>query len=402
MKILWVAPLFLHPTTKGGQIRTLETLRQLHRWHEIHYAGLSDPATPEGVERAHEYASVVHAVEHVAPRRGSGKFFGQLAGNLFSPLPLAVSRFAPKALRSLVSELMAREKFDRVVCDFLAAAPSIEHLEQAVLFQHNVETIIWERHTEHAPSWLHRQVYGMQAERMRRYEEQVCRRAAHVIAVSEPDAQRMREMFGINKVSAVPTGVDTDYFAPPAEAGRERTGLVFVGSMDWQPNVDGVKYFVEDILPRIRRQRPDCRLAIVGRQPSAEIRAMAERDPGLIVTGTVEDVRPYLWEAQVCIVPLRIGGGTRLKIYEAMAAGVPVVSTSVGAEGLPLNPGEHLSLADDADSFAAECVNLLADRARAGELAERARELVTSRFSWEQAARQFERVLVEATAAAVR
>src|SRR2546423_1741673 len=192
--------------------------------------------------------------------------------------------------------------------------------------------MIWRPHAQNARNPIVAAYLNLQARRMFPYAGDRCREARHVVAVSPDDAAQLTEMFGIGRVSSIPTGVDLEYFTPVESQPRE--GIVFIGSMDWLPNIDGMRWFRAEILPLIRACRPDCRLSIVGRQPTREILAMAESDPLIEVTGTVPDVRPYLWRAAVSIVPLRVGGGTRLKIYEAMAARTPVVSTTIGAEGL--------------------------------------------------------------------
>jgi glycosyltransferase involved in cell wall biosynthesis len=215
--------------------------------------------------------------------------------------------------------------------------------------------------------------------------------------VSAVDAGLMRTMFGAERVSQIPTGVDLEYFAPPASFERV-ADLIFVGSMDWLPNVDGVGYFVREVLPLIRRRRPGCTLAIVGRTPPPQVAALGRNDAGVRVTGTVPDVRPYLWGSAVSVVPLRIGGGTRLKIYEAMAAGVPVVSTTVGAEGLEIHPPEDIRIADSPADFAERCLELLEGDDESRRIASRARELMAGRFSWEQVARRFAEVLESAPA----
>jgi glycosyltransferase involved in cell wall biosynthesis len=295
-------------------------------------------------------------------------------------------------MRELLRTLLERERYDSVVCDFLTPAPNFASLRDCVLFQHNVETMIWRRHAEHARDPLRRLFFRVQAERMEVWERRACREAGHVIAVSPQDAETMRSMFGVERISWIPTGVDVDYFRPPATA-PETADLIFLGSMDWMPNTDGVGYFVEEILPLIRRRKPEVTVAVVGRKPGAEIVALGARDGKIRVTGTVADVRPWLWGAKVSIVPLRIGGGTRLKIYESMAAGVPVVSTTVGAEGLDVRHGENIRIADTAEAFASECVDLLEDEPGRRRLARAASEVVASRFSWETISRQFEQVL---------
>jgi glycosyltransferase involved in cell wall biosynthesis len=224
------------------------------------------------------------------------------------------------------------------------------------------------------------------------YERAACREAGHIVAVSDADAELMHSMFGVGKVTQVPTGVDIEYFARPAE-NPQIADLVFVGSMDWLPNEDGVTYFVREVLPLIRRRRPECKFAIVGRTPPESILKLGRITPGVLVTGTVKDVRPYMWGASVSVVPLRIGGGTRLKIYEAMAAGLPVVSTVIGAEGLEVHPPDDIRMADDPKGFAAHCLELLEDERRSRQLAARAQDMVEANYSWDRVAELFARVL---------
>ena len=394
MRILWVKADFLHPTTKGGQIRTLEMLRRLHARHEIHYVAYADPGNPEGVARSSEYSTVAYPVPlHVAPR-SSPRFVWELIEGVLSPLPVSLNRYRKEALGRKIRELLASQRFDSVVCDFLSAAPNFPSLEGVVLFQHNVETSLWRRHAECAPDPIRRWFFRNQAARMQRWEGHYCRQAAQVVAVSEVDARAMREMFGVERITAVPTGVDIDYFARPASVTRT-ADLVFLGSMDWMPNIDAMLYFVREILPLIRIEKPDCSLAVVGRRPTAAIRDLGARGPLITITGTVADVRPYLWGAPVSIVPLRIGGGTRLKIYEAMAAGVPVVSTTVGAEGLDIDPPRNCRIADTPRDFARQCLELLDPRTGAA-VAASALEMVSTRFAWERVTRCFEEILERA------
>jgi glycosyltransferase involved in cell wall biosynthesis len=186
--------------------------------------------------------------------------------------------------------------------------------------------------------------------------------------------------------------VDTAFFSPES-ATTKTVDLVFVGSMDWMPNIDAMKYFVADILPLIRRRRPNCSVAIVGREPAPEVLRLAEQDPQIQVTGTVPDVRPWLWRSKLSIVPLRIGGGTRLKIFESMAAKVPVVSTSVGAEGLDVSSPCEIRIADTAEDFANQCIQLLEDDSGRACLAEEGWRLTRTKFSWGEVVKLFEKHL---------
>lgn len=389
MKILWAKCDFLHPTERGGQIRTLEMLRRIRTRHEVHYIALERPGVPEQVERAQEYCSHAHPVPHVVPPHNSPGFAAQVAAGLFSPLPVVVFRYRSAAMRRRIEEL---GPFDAKVCDFPHTAVNIADPGDWVLFQHNVETVVWRRQAGAAADPARRWYLGLQARRMESFERRVCHAVQHVVAVSQADRETMREMFGIEDASVVATGVDLDYFAPPA-APAPAADLAFVGSMDYMPNMDGVRYLAGEILPLIRARRPDCRVDIVGKDPDPTVRAAVAGDPLTRVTGTVPDVRPYLWGAAVSIVPLRVGGGTRLKIYESMAARVPVVSTTVGAEGLEVNPGADIRIADSPQDFAGACLALLDDAEARRRQAEAAWQLVSSRFSWDRVARDFEAIL---------
>jgi glycosyltransferase involved in cell wall biosynthesis len=392
MKILWVCPFFLHPTDRGAQIRTLGTLRELHKRHEVHFAALNDPRNLEGPSRSSEYSSRHIVEEHSAPGRRSLAIVPQLLMSIADPTPLAVSRYASAGLRRKIDHLIATEHYDAIVCDFLAAAPSFTDVSNCVLFQHNVETTIFERHVEQSRSFAKKTFFKMQAAKMAAYERKICRSVRQVIAVSEIDAARMRSMFGIDEVTSVRTGVDIDYFARPADV-NSIGDMVFCGSMDWLPNVDGVVYFLAEILPLIRKKLPSATFTIAGRSPDPKVLKAVEGIEGVTVTGRVDDMRPYLWGARISVVPLRIGGGTRLKIYECMAAGVPVVSTSVGAEGLRYTDGEDIVLADDPAGFADACVRLLLDDSARTSLAKNARQRTVKELSWEAVSREFEAIL---------
>lgn len=390
MKILWVNPNFLHPTTKGGQIRTLEMVRLLHQRHEIHYAAFVRPGETEGVERSGEYSSHAFSFPHAAPAHRSAAFAIQALRSLSSPLPLSMLRYTHAGLQSFLAQAVANRTYDSIVCDFLAPAANFPRLDNAVLFQHNVESVTVRRMAEQATDPIRRAFFNLQARRMFAYEKQACLRSGFVAAVSENDAQVMRSEFGLEKVADIGTGVNLAYFAP--QAAQPGPELVFIGSMDYLPNIDGIAWFTSAVLPLIWKHRPSCRLAIVGRDPSSRIQALAN-DPRIVVTGTVPDVRPYLWGGQISIVPLRVGGGTRLKIYESMAARAAMVSTTVGAEGLAVTHGETALLADSPEAFAQACLGLLDEPERCQRLAVAGREFVASHHGWDTVTNRFEQIL---------
>ena len=388
MKLLWIKTDFLHPATHGGRIRTLEMLKRLHRRHEIHYVGFAPRGQPEGLQRASEYSTAAYPIPHEPARRFSLRFWGQFAAAAATRFPFSAYGHRSAAMRSAVRRLIRTEGFDRVICDFPYPAVNIDRIEDCVLFQHNVETMIWRRQAQHAPNPLRRAFFQRQAAFTERFEREVCRRAERVIAVSADDAGAMQRMFAIPKPAWVPTGVDRDYFRPAA--AEPKWDFVFLGSMDWLPNVDAVEFFVREVLPHIRRRRPGATAVIAGRNPSAPVLALAADDPAVTVTGSVPDIRPFLWASKMCVVPLRMGGGTRLKIYEAMAAELPVVSTTIGAEGLETNPPHDIRIADAPEDFARHCIELLESATARQAVAQAGATLVRERFTWDRSAEAFE------------
>lgn len=391
MHILWIKSELLHPVDKGGRIRTYQMLRALASQHEVTYLTLDDgTAAPDAREKAVEYCARVEVVPFTPPAKGSFGFYSALLGNVVSPLPYAIARYEVPALRARLRALCASGTVDVVVCDFLA--PSINVPDDlgvpVVLFQHNVEAMIWARHAQVATQFVKKAYMTEQWRRMKRFEAAECRRVSTVVAVSAQDAEVFRKEYGVRHVPDVPTGVDTDYFVREPDVARAPGSMVFTGSMDWMPNEDGIAWFVESILPQIRAAIPDATLTIVGRNPTAKVRAL-ESAPGVTVTGSVPDVRPYLASHQLFIVPLRVGGGTRLKIYEGMTMGLPTVSTTIGAEGLPVVDGEHLLLADDPSSFARACIALLSDPTRCEVMGNAADHYVREHFGWAGVAKRF-------------
>lgn len=390
MRILWVKVGGLWPLNMGGRLRSFHTIAALARNHRVTVLTTHGPADdPRGLTAQLPSCDVV-SIPYAIPKVGSARFAAALVRSWASPYPVDLWKCRIPALRARVREAL-RAGADVCVADFLAAAPNVAlgGPTPVVLFEHNVEYMIWKRlHAVERRAWR-RALLGIEWRRMRAYEARACRLAGRTVAVSEADRALLAAGAPGADIHAVATGVDTAYFHPNG-AAETPARLVFTGSMDWYPNEDAIMHFMDTALPAIRRSVPDVAVAVVGRNPSERLRA-AGATAGVKVTGTVTDVRPYVAEAAVFVVPLRIGGGTRLKIFEALAMGKAVVSTSVGAEGLPLVAGEHFLQADEPGAFARAVVALLQDPARRRALGEAGRHLVESRYSWAQIGREFER-----------
>jgi glycosyltransferase involved in cell wall biosynthesis len=340
----------------------------------------------------------VISVPYIVTNRESARFPAAVARSWLSPYPVDLWKWRVPAVRDEVSRLVADNGADLCIADFLCAAANVPLGGQVpvVLFEHNVEYLIWRRLSKLEPKAWRRALFEIEWRKLRRREAAACARADLTIAVSEQDRHRLAGLAPDALIAQIPTGVDVSYFAPDRTA-QLPTRLVFTGSMDWYPNEDAVLYFIGAILPRIRSEVPDVSLAVVGRNPSDRLRAAGERS-GVLVSGTVDDVRPFVREAAVYVVPLRAGGGTRLKIFEALALEKAVVSTTVGAEGLALVPGREAIVADDPDEFARAVVSLLRDPGRREALGLAGRRLVESRYTWTRVAGEFEALCAEAVA----
>ncbi|HEY1404636.1 MAG TPA: glycosyltransferase, partial [Pyrinomonadaceae bacterium] len=396
MRILWLKTELLHPVDKGGKIRTYHMLKALRREHHVTYLTLDDGSgAADAAELAAEYCHELVRVPHRVRAKFSAGFYAELASNLVSPLPYFMKKYESEGMRREIETRTRAEAFDVLVCDFLQPSVNVpDALPLAtVLFQHNVEAMIWKRHYEVQRNPLKKAYLYGQWRKSFAYERAACRRFDAVVAVSREDAETMRRDYGVERVGDVPTGVDTDYFRPGAHGGGNHNGarraphnLVFTGSMDWLPNEDAIQYFTREIMPLVKEHVPDVTLTVVGRNPYASLVELSKRDSSVIVTGRVEDVRPYMDGAAAYVVPIRVGGGTRLKIYEAMAMEQPIVSTTIGAEGLPVNDGSHLLLADTPREFAAAVVRVLTDKPLAAALGASAARLVREEFGWERVA----------------
>jgi sugar transferase (PEP-CTERM/EpsH1 system associated) len=390
MRLIWVKVGGLWPVNTGGRIRSFHMLRELSRRHAVTLLTTHGPAEdPKALEAALPDCEVV-SIPWALAKRGSVRFALALVRSWLSSLPVDLYKAQVPALRREIERRLGCEGIDLVVADFLLAVPNVARADAPpiVLFAHNVEHVIWQRMRAVERRGWRRILLALESRKMRRYEARACARARLTIAVSDADRRLLAAAAPGARVRAVPTGVDVDYFAPDGVAeipGR----LVFTGSMDWFPNEDGIAHFIETVLPRVRREVPAATLTVVGRNPSARLRDAAAAS-GVHVTGLVDDVRPHMAEAAVYVVPLRIGGGTRLKIFEALSMAKAVVSTGIGAEGLPLAPGRHFLQADDPAAFAEAVTSLLRDSARRRAIGAAGRRLVEERYSWSKVVDEFE------------
>jgi len=386
VKLLWLKYGELLPLDTGGKLRSFHLLRELSSRLDLTFVSyadtLSDPDYPRRLIEHLPGSRHVHAPDMPPWRKVSA---GSIARSVASGAPLNVTRFASAKVKRQVRRWLNEEHFDAVLCDFLTPTLSLPRMPGLVriLFEHNVESLLWARRAATQPFGPQRALFRYEAAFTRKWERRMLSEFDLVLAVSEEDKRHMQRLAPDSRVEVVETGVDIAEFRASGHAPRRDHLVVFVGSMDWQPNEDGVLWFVEEIWPEVIAQRPDAVLRVVGRRPSPRVARLSER--GIEITGDVDSVVPHLREAAVSVVPLRAGGGTRLKIFEAMAAGAPVISTTVGAEGLPVSPGRDIIIADEPGAMSAALVDLLNSPERREQIAAEAAATV-GRYDWGQVA----------------
>lgn len=398
MRLLWVKAGKLLPVDTGGKIRSYNLLRQLADRHALtllsYYSGDRDPQYDADLEREFPGALTVATgkTEDTALRAG-----WHYATRAWWPAPYAVAKFTSPAVKTIVARALSERRFDVAICDFLSASLNFpaSSVTPSVLFQHNVESLLWNRQATHEPSVPRRLVYKLEAAKMRRYEAGTVGRFGDVIAVSDHDKQAMARMTDPARITVVPTGVDIAKYSASANPIGRGQEVIFLGSMDWDANVDGVEFFCRDVWPSVVARVPGARFSIVGRNPAPRVRRLVSES--VTVTGAVDSVLPYLERAAVFVVPLRIGGGTRLKIFEGMAMGKATVSTTIGAEGLDVTDGRDLILADQPAAFADAVAVLLTDVDRRRALGEAAARLARQ-YDWSAVVGRFEEALERARA----
>ncbi|MGH7172431.1 MAG: glycosyltransferase [Gemmataceae bacterium] len=396
LRVVMVDEELPYPPTSGKRVRTLNLTLRLARRHRLTYVCHRNADADEAQQAAdffaeHDIETLV--VNRAVPAKSGPRFYLRLAANLLSPLPYSVATHKSRALRQALGEVARKQRVDVWHCEWTPYAEMLRGIaaERRVVMAHNVESIIWQRYHETESNPLRRWYIGRQWRKFQRFERRVLGAVERTVAVSDTDAQRFRVDFGVSRVDVVENGVDTAYFQPQARR-REPGRLLFLGSLDWRPNLDGVSLLLERVFPAVRAAEPSASLCLVGRNPPETLRRQVARMPGVELHGSVPDVRPYLADCGLLVVPLRIGGGSRLKILEALASGTPVVSTRIGAEGLRLEAGQDLTIVEDIDDLVRELIAAIRQPETLLAQAERGREKVLEHYDWDQLAEQLEQV----------
>jgi glycosyltransferase involved in cell wall biosynthesis len=390
-RLLFISPRFLFPLNEGGKIRTVGMLRAMK-------GGAFDITlvSPAPDNLADFTGDIESACDRFAswPAPKAGRLT-QILGVL-GRLPASTASDRSAVGRAVVARELAAGP-DVVVADFPHSAVLLpgELKPASVMFTHNFETEILERHAAVASGWR-RLVWRREARKMDAFEGGTLRRFDSVVAVSDRDSAALAKRYGLPKVPRIETGVDLDFYAYQAPRAQGRVA-VFAGAMDSRSNIDGIEFLLRQVWPRVQAVRPDAEMLIAGRNPPPHLVADAAASAmNWRFTGSVADIRPHLHAGDISLIPLRVGSGTRLKAFEAMASGLPVVSTTLGVEGLGLEPGRHYLAADSDAEFADAILALLSDTPRRAALAEGGRALLEERYGWNVIARQFEAICLDA------
>lgn len=395
------------PLTSGKRIRTFSLIKRLASRHRVTYLAHrnADPAEAEDAARALRAVGVTPVVveRRVPPKSGAG-FYARLLANVASPLPYSVASHRSAELTRAARELAARDPVSLWHCEWTPYAATLrdafpDAAPPSLVVAHNVESHIWQRLADNEPSRLKRAYIRHQHRKFAAFERWAYSSASTTVAVSESDAGCIRRDFAGRNVTVVDNGVDVAFFQPGRPADRDPFRVLFLGSLDWRPNIDAVDQLLTDIVPTVRAVEPRFRLTLVGRQPSPALRQRVAQTPGVELFADVADVRPYLHGAGMLAVPLRIGGGSRLKILEALATGLPVVTSTVGVEGLHLEADRHVTIADGPEAFVRTLLGGM-KTARAMQLqGQRGRSAVVERYDWDPLADRLDAVWRETAGA---
>lgn len=397
MKVLIVNEGLGYPPRGGNWLRTLNLMLPLARRHDITYV-CRRSVDEEAVEVArafYETHGIRMRVSGDPPAENRGiSFHARLAANLASPLPYSITSHRSAAVRSEIRRIADAEDVDLFQCEALGYADSLLGTNTpTIVTAHNVESLIWERLYQTERHRLKRWFTRHQLVKYERYERAVLQRANRVVAVSRDDATLLGERFGVPDAAVVDNGVDVSYFAAVGATRRpDPKQILFLGSLDWRPNLDGIDLLLTRVMPEVLATEPDAHLTVVGRNPPPALVRRLRREPNVELHADVDDVRPYLARSSVMAVPLRIGGGSRLKILEAIASGLPVVSTRIGCEGLIFEPGRDLSVVENEDQMAAALVDTIRNPARAAAMVRRGRTVIDAHYDWGRLADRLEEV----------
>jgi polysaccharide biosynthesis protein PslH len=382
-----------YPATSGKRLRILGLARHLAKRHRLTFLCHRNADAEEAQEATQYLAScgietllVDRPADLRSKRCAKLHFVARLALNLFSRMPYSVQWNNCARLREAVRRFRSEHTADIWQCEWAPYATTFLGTNDLrwTMMAHDIQSFTWERYYRNETNPLRRWYVKKQWERYRRYEERVFSEAPMTITVSEEDERRAREHFSAQCTAVVDNGVDVAHYQASAARQSQRNAkeILFLGNLEWRPNLDAVRLLLDQVFPAVLAAEPTARLCIVGRRPPAWLVRRGRNAANVEVHADVADVRPFLYRCGAMAVPLRIGGGSRLKILEALACGLPVVASSVGAEGLHLQSGVHFAHADQTSEMARILVGWARNPAPARAMAKAGQAVIESRYDW--------------------
>ena len=389
------------PLNTGKRIRTYNLLKKLASLHEITFLCHRNENAEElkhGIEEFRRLGITIDFLERKLPQptllTSKPRLAFQLGINLFSHYPYVVQKNVSSELRRRVNERVRQANVDLVHFEWTPYAAAVKKTlcKPWVVDAHNVESLIWKRYAQFETNPIKIAYVRYQWKKMDRFERKVFQKATRTIFVSKIDSEIARDEFGCQRRAVVDNGVDVSQFPFIDQTNRDPEKLLFLGSLDWRPNIDGINFFLDEIWPLILSKRPSLKLDIVGRTPASSLAKRISQEVNVTLYKDVPSVQPFLKQAGLMVVPLRIGGGSRLKILEALSMGLPVISTAVGAEGLDMESGTHFSQADSAEEFTEAVVESTDNPQSLSKMVHAARMLVEERYDWSMLAKYLDAV----------
>lgn len=380
MRILLVFPFLPYPPDDGGKIGFFNPIKYLSRRHEVSVVCLTEDIDQESsIQELKTFCSELRTFKRPAWRDP----YRLLKGMVLHP-PGSAAKYWHAAAGELIRETIVACKPDIVEFHHLNTAiyRSFAGVLPTVLREHNVEFKVWERHGENATGWVERSYARCTAPRVRRYEAEIASHFDRCVVVSDADAAHLRGISPEARVEVIPSGVDTEYFYPRPDAEEEPFSMTLTGSFDWKPKQQSLHALLTQVFPKIKARVSEAKLYVVGKGIPEWLRRVAHETPGVRIEGAVPDVRPYIAKSALSINYLESGGGIALKVLEAMAMRKPVLSNSLGCEGIPMRHGRDVFVADGPDEFAAAACCLIVDRALRSDLAEEGYRRVLESYSW--------------------
>lgn len=380
LNILFVSATVPYPAIDGGRIRVLNLVQNLCKFHNITLLCFITLSTDEqGIRYLTDLGMDVIGIE----LKKTG--LSIIIHSIFHNKPLTIAKYFSHSMLNEINKLLESKKFDIIHFEMLHTGQYIEGIQNKdgiaiILDEQNIDSGIWSRLAKTEKNLIKKVLFYWQYRNFGKYERWICKNFDKCITVSKEDGNLLKSICPEISIEVIPNGVDPYYFNP-YDNEEDETKLIFTGSMDWQPNEDAVIYFCKEIFPLIRSELADMKFFIVGSNPTNKVLSLSNI-PGVYVTGLVDDVRPYIADASIYVVPLRIGGGTRLKILQALAMKKAVVSTSIGCEGIDIEPDRDLIVSDDPRDFARQVIMLSKNKDFRRKLGENGRTLILQKYDW--------------------